>query len=114
MNGQIEERLREIARRLPVVQARTLLDFAEFLLARHAVPEASTAPLELPRPDTESVLGALRRLRTTYPMLDPADLLQESSALMSTHLTQGRAATVVIDELETLFRRQYEKLRGPE
>lgn len=114
MNGQIEERLREIARRLPVVQARALLDFAEFLLARHAVPEASTTPLDLPRPTAESVLDALRRLRTAYPMLDPADLLQESSALMSAHLTQRRAAVEVIDELEILFRRQYEKLRDPE
>ncbi len=99
-----------------------LLEFAEFLLARHgdaareegnavgdvAVP--SPPPVAIPRPAEETVVKAVKRLRATYPMLDARKLLNQTSELMTQHIVQGREAIEVIEELEILFRTHYEKL----
>jgi hypothetical protein len=37
-------------------------------------------------------------------------MLNETSVLMTQHVISGRDAAEVIDELEVLFRRHYEKL----
>lgn len=112
--GSPSRRLAEIAERLPDEQQRTLLQFAEFLLAQ--LPEIEDAPLPepkaIPRPEQESVIKAMRRLSETYFMLDRGPLLNETSALMAQHVMHGRSAIEVIDELEAVFARQYEKLRS--
>ncbi|MFO8153295.1 Crp/Fnr family transcriptional regulator [Thioalkalivibrio sp.] len=112
--GDPSRRLAEIAGRLPQEQQRTLLQFAEFLLAQ--VPEGEAAPLpepkEIPRPEQESVIKAMRRLSETYHMLERGPLLNETSALMGQHVMQGRPAAEVIDELEVIFARHYEKVRS--
>ena len=108
----MQKRLREILERLPDEQARQLLDYAEFLLARHGREEALPEPLAIERPEEESVVVAIKRLRATYPMLDPAALLNETYDLMTQHVMQGREAVEVIDDLEALFRRHYERLFG--
>lgn len=110
--NKTEKRLLEILERLPPEQAQQLLDYAEFLFARHGGEVAPAAPLELERPADESVVVAIKRLRMTYPMLDPAKLLNETYDLMSQHVMRGRAAIEVIDELEALFRRHYEQMSG--
>ncbi len=109
----LEKRLREILAGLPEAQARQLVDFAEYLYERYGrvvragrVPE----PLDIPRPTAETVVGAIKRLRATYPMLDAAQLLDETSRLMAEHVMRGRAAAEVIEELEILFRTHYERL----
>jgi len=105
-----EKRLREILDLLPAQQAEQLLEYAEFLAARHAGTEPEVSdPLDIPRPNEETVVRAIKRLRETYPMLDPAKLLNETSVLMTQHVMQGRDAVEVIDELEIVFRRHYEK-----
>lgn len=107
-----ERRLLRAFRTLPEVQQQGLLDYAEYLVER-AVPQAEAvpqAPLEIPRPAQESVVKAIKRLRQTYPMVDRAKILHEISGLMTQHLVHGKAATVVIDELEMLFRQHYETL----
>ena len=43
-------------------------------------------------------------------MLDRSKMLNETSSLMTQHVLNGRAATEVIDELEIMFKRHYEKL----
>ena len=91
----------------------TLLSLAEFLVARlsernRPVPE----PVLEPRPESESVVAALKRLSRCYHMLDRSKMLSESSALMGQHVMEGRAAREVIDELEILFRRHYRSLTG--
>ena len=107
-----EKRLREIVGQLPEAQAQSLLEFAEFLLARYRVSESiPREPLDIPRPGSESVVRAIKRLRETYPMLNPASLLNETSILMSQHVIRGRDAIEVIDELEILFRRHYDEHR---
>lgn len=120
MAGEAEKRLTKILRKLPPEQTAALLDFAEYLLMRHGVSglEAETTvggveipkPLEIPRPAEETVVKAVKRLRTTYPMLDPRRLLNQTSELMTQHIVQGREAVEVIEELEILFRTHYEKM----
>ena len=92
----------------------SVLAFAEFLLTRqgppaNAMPEVPQQPLDIPRPVEESVVGAIRRLARTYPMLNKDELLHASSSLMSGHILHGRAASDVIDELETLFADAYDR-----
>ncbi len=105
-----EKRLLEILERLPPEQAQQLLDYAEFLFVRHGVEPVPSDPVEIERPAEESVVVAIKRLRMTYPMIDPGKLLNETYDLMSQHVMQGRAAIEVIDELEALFRRHYEQM----
>ncbi len=110
MPSKTEKRLREILAGLPAAQAQALLDYAEFLAARYVAPAELTEPLEIPRPSQESVIKAIRRLGATYPMVDRSKMLNETSVLMTQHIIHGRDAVDVIDELEVLFRRQYERL----
>ena len=122
MPEDIEKRLGEIVQRLPAAQASALLEFAEFLLIRHGSAGAEAAPgitaaeipapLDIPRPAEESVVKAVKRLRATYPMLDARKLLNETSAIMTQHVMQGRDKIEVIEELEILFRTHYERLVG--
>lgn len=75
-----------------------------------APPEA---PRHEPRPHEETVVAAIKRLRRVYPMLDPGEMLHETSSLMAAHILQGRDAVTVIDELERLFVVHYEARSRP-
>jgi len=121
MSKATENRLRDILRRLPEPQAQTLLDFAEFLDARQHEPATAAdadVPITVPtpeniaRPAQESVVKAIKRLVATYPMLDRSKMLNETSSLMTQHIMHGRNVAEVIDELEAVFRRHYDKLAG--
>lgn len=114
-----EARLRAILARVSPADADTLLAFGEFLAARSrpaaetpvpAAADVSREPVPIPRPDAESVVLALKRLAATYPMLDRKKLLDVTSTLVMQHLVAGRDRVEVIDELEIVFRREYEKL----
>ncbi len=110
-----ERRLAKLFQGLAPADRQTLLAFADFLAQRAQPPDTGeTAPREprvMPRPATETVVGAIKRLSQTYDMLDRGPLLHETSALMSAHVLQGRGAALVIDELETLFARHYQEYR---
>jgi hypothetical protein len=110
MPSKSRKRLLKILDTLPEAQETALLEYAEFLVQRYGGPAEITAPLEIPRPVKESVVKAIQRLSATYPMLDRSKVLNETSVLMTQHVIHGRAAIEVIDELEILFRRHYEKL----
>jgi hypothetical protein len=114
MPNKAEKRLRDILGELPETQAAALLEYAEFLAARYGGPKEVGAPLDIPRPEKESVIKAIKRLGATYPMIDRSKMLNETSVLMTQHVISGRDATEVIDELEVLFRRHYEKATNPE
>lgn len=105
-----ERRLLRVFRALPEARQQGLLDYAEFLIERAAPQEQSIPqdPLDIPRPEKESVVKAIKRLRHTYPMIDRTKILHETSGLMTQHLVHGKGAAEVIDELEGLFRRHYE------
>ena len=98
-------------RELPDEVAQQLLDFAEFLASRYKVEvKEITLPEEISRPENESVVIAVKRLSATYPMLDKDKLLNDTASLMTQHMIQGRDAVEIIDELEVIFRKEYEIL----
>lgn len=116
-------RLQTILNRLSSADADMLFAFGEFLAARNPVadtgdvsPETPPAPLPkaepepIPRPEQETVMQALKRLSATYPMLNRKKLLDSTSTLVMQHLVTGRERIEVIDELEVVFRREYENL----
>ena len=112
------DELQRLFARLDDEGRRSLLDFAAFLVERHGVSEAAPTaipePNLVPRPDNESVVKAIKRLSTSYFMVDRARILNKTSALMAEHVMQGRAAAEVIDDLEALFEREYLKLKETE
>jgi len=105
------KQLLRLFRGLSPARRDALLEYAEFLAGRdqaeghNAVPQE---PVPIPRPEQESVVKAIQRLMASYPMLDRNKLLHETSAQMTRHVMQGVPAGEVIDELEIIFRRQYE------
>ena len=84
-----------------------LLEYAEFLAGRHARPLSSLEPLDIPRPETETVVAAIKRLVETFPMLERSALFNETSGLMAQHMMYARPAPEVINQLEDLFRQHY-------
>ncbi len=114
-----ERRLTRIFRRLDPESRRNLLRFAEFLhqdgVGRAPDPDADAVsgalrlaePEAIPRPASETVVGAIKRLSLRYHMLDRHQMLDETSSLMAAHVLNGRPARDVIDELEALFARHY-------
>jgi len=106
-------RLSSLLDRLPTAQQAQLLEFAEFLFQRHGIADnVAIEPISIERPETETVVSAMKRLRESYPMLDPEKLLHETSTLMSAHLLQGKPANEVIDALEKIFQDHYEVFRS--
>ena len=67
--------------------------------------------MPIPRPEAESVVAAIRRLSASYFMLERRDMLNETAALMSAHVLQGRPAPKVVEELEALFEARYQQYR---
>jgi len=114
MKAQTKQLIRLFSH-LPDGEKKMLLAFAEFLVRRldgERVPEDESllAPVLIPRPGDETVIGAIRRLSKSYPMLDKATMLNETSSLMAEHVLRGRSAPEVIDKLEAVFQRYYEKI----
>lgn len=110
-----ERQLTKLFRSLAREDRSTLIAFAQFLAERGVGEErTSQGPLKpdpIPRPPKESVVGAIKRLSRSYFMLDRSAMLNDTSALMGAHVLQGRSSDEVIDELESLFARYYEKYR---
>jgi hypothetical protein len=88
--------------RLDEAQQDALLDFAGVLAARDDGSAPAVTRPE-PRPADESVVAAIKRLTRTYPAAGRRRLMGPVSMLMAQHALQGRTATEVIDELETVF-----------
>lgn len=113
-----QKQLLRLFSRLSETDQQGLLSYAAFLAERGAAaappqPVKRAEPVDIPRPESESVVAAMRRLSQTFPMLEKDALLHEASALMSSHVMQGRPAVEVIDELEVVFRRHYERVNSP-
>jgi hypothetical protein len=115
-----------LLRQLTPEQRRTVIDFARFLVEENKrrgtrsggtqeVAEAetneapATEPLAIPRPAQEKPVQALKRLKTTYPMLAGESLFSEAANLMMRHHMMGQDAGEVIDEMEALFATTYDK-----
>jgi len=90
---------------------KSLLEYAEFLYERTEKIDAPLAEPEIiPRPEIETVVGAIKRLSASYVMLDKQHMLHEISGLMAQHMMQGRAAKDVIDDIEQVFQHQYKQV----
>jgi len=114
---QGEKKLLRLFGELTAEQRDTVLAFIEFLVSRNPVAnhaageQAPQIPQPIPRPDKESVVKAIKRLRETYPMLNPDKLVHEISGFMMKHVIHGKPAVEVIDELEVFFARHYESYK---
>ena len=106
------KRLVSIFRSLSENRQQSLLEYADFLAGKEGADLASAPPSEpllIPRPEQENVVKAIQRLTKTYPMLDRNQVFHEASAQMTRHLIHGIPVAEVIDELERIFVRQYQK-----
>lgn len=112
--GQRE--LLNLFRQLDPQRRQGLLDYARYLAQQSGIGDGQVAvpaePLGLPRPAEETVVAAIRRLSENYPMLNRDGLLHDASALMTSHVMQGRKALDVIDDLEELFARAFQVHSG--
>jgi len=109
-----EKRVLHLFRSLSDEQQHTVSAFMEFLATRgtHSPSAKPVPPVEIPRPEQESVVKAIKRLRATYPMLDQNKLFHETSEHMTGHLMHGKSAVEAIDELEAMFARHYQRYCG--
>lgn len=90
---------------------RSLCDFADFLYAKaDPISKEIPAPEDVPRPEKETVVGAVKRLKTKYHMVESMSVFSAASALMTDHMVKGRDIVEVIDEMEALFEEAYNKL----
>ncbi|MEK6749477.1 MAG: Crp/Fnr family transcriptional regulator [Pseudomonadota bacterium] len=113
---KIKRKLLHVFDELSAQDRATLLSFAEFLHAR-TVPVSThidAQPQLIAASPDESVIGALKRLAASYPMLDKSKLLDQTSMLIAQHTLQGRSKAEVIADLEAIFQRSYAKHRADE
>lgn len=105
-----EKEVLKLFRALNNAQQQTVTSFMEFLLSQGENTPANIPlmPNMIPRPDKESVVKAIKRLRATYHMLDQNRLFNETSQHMTSHLLHGKPAAEVINELEAMFARHYQ------
>jgi hypothetical protein len=90
---------------------QSLSDFADFLLAKSGpVLKEIPPPEDIPRPEKETVVGAVKRLKLKYHMVESMSVFSAASALMTDHMVKGRDAVEVVDEMEGLFHDAYTKL----
>lgn len=89
----------------------SLCDFADFLYAKAGpVVKEIPAPEEVPRPEQETVVGAVKRLKIKYHMVESMTVFSAASSLMTDHMVKGRDVVEVIDEMEVLFEEAYKNL----
>ena len=89
----------------------SLCDFADFLYAKaDPVIKDIPAPDDVPRPEQETVVGAVKRLKVKYHMIESMSVFSAASTLMTDHMVKGRDVVEVIDEMEILFEEAYAKL----
>jgi len=90
---------------------QSLSDFADFLYNRSGpVVKEILPPEDIPRPQQETVVGAIKRLKLTYHMVESMAVFSSASSLMTEHMIKGRDVNEVIDEMETLFADAYKKM----
>lgn len=105
-----EEKMLAFYRRMDEDDQRALLRYAEFLSqAKKGESDSPVLPDFIPPARDESVIGALKRLSASYPMLDKGNMLDQASLLVSEHLLQGRAKEEIIHEFDILFDQQYQE-----
>ncbi|MFT7672979.1 MAG: hypothetical protein ACI845_001389 [Gammaproteobacteria bacterium] len=110
---QLERILKELA---PEHQ-RAGEDYAYYIHQRYKLADSNldvevNLPEYVERPQHETVIAVMKRLRNRFPMVNTNKILHEASDLLITHLLQGKTAELVIDKLEILFEAQNKKVSG--
>lgn len=101
----------ELYESLDEERKRSLCDFADFLYAKaDPVVKDVPPPEDIPRPEQETVVGAIKRLKSQYHMVESMSVFSKASSLMTDHMVSGRDVIEVIDEMEELFDDAYNKL----
>ena len=110
-NIKSSKALIELYESLDDERKQSLCDFADFLYAKAGpVVKEIPAPEDVPRPEQETVVGAVKRLKTKYHMVESMMVFSAASSLMTDHMVKGRDLVEVIDEMEALFEDAYKKL----
>jgi hypothetical protein len=87
----------------------SLIDYAEFLQSKGDLVSVEVqAPLGIERPSDESVVGAIKRLKQTYPMIESMSVFSAASSLMTEHMINGRDVIEVVDEMQVIFEEAYQ------
>ena len=110
-NIKSSEILIELYESLDDERKRSLCEFADFLYAKaDPVSKQIPSPEDIARPEKETVVGAVKRLKNKYHMVESMSVFSAASALMTDHMVKGRDVVEVIDEMEILFENAYKKL----
>jgi hypothetical protein len=110
-NVKSSKKLINLYESLDEERQQSLSDFADFLLAKSGpVLKEIPPPEDIPRPEKETVVGAVKRLKLKYHMVESMSVFSAASALMTDHMVKGRDAVEVVDEMEGLFHDAYTKL----
>lgn len=103
--------LTELYESLDEERKQSLCDFADFLYAKaDPVVKEVPPPEDIPRPEEETVVGAIKRLKCKYHMVESMSVFSKASSLMTDHMVSGRDVIEVIDEMEELFDDAYSNL----
>ncbi len=90
---------------------KSLCDFADFLYAQaDPVTKVIPSPQDSARPEKETVVGAVKRLKEQYHMVESMTVFSAASTLMTDHMVKGRDVIEVIDDMEALFDDAYKKM----
>lgn len=90
---------------------QSLCDFADFLYAQaDPISKEIPSPNESVRPEKETVVGAVKRLKEQYFMVESSMVFSAASELMTDNMVRGRDAVKVIDDMELLFENAYKSL----
>lgn len=112
-----EDELLQICEQLSAQNRMSVLSFAGYLANQSGevpsfeitapTPKVLVVPEIIERPEGESSVAALKRLATTYPMLDKNVVMEKSASLVMSHMMQGRDKKEVVDDLEKFFSEEY-------
>ncbi|MGN7613013.1 hypothetical protein ACQZV8_13115 [Magnetococcales bacterium HHB-1] len=118
-----EKELIKIWQNLSKEDRHSLVMFARFLNQQKEEEDDDTTmtleeeitlagPVDIPAPDQENAVQALKRLKKTYPMVETdMSLLDEASRLVA-KAVMGASHAAVILEMEKLFVDRYQNMQG--
>ena len=115
--SKAERQLCKLYKNLNDNNREALMSFAEFLNSKtlDLNPKETEAVLQVPLPfevdENESVVKGIKRLKSSYFMIENEDLLHEVSAFMTQHVMQGVSAVEIMPEIEKVFKKFYEQYK---
>ncbi|MBF0427612.1 MAG: hypothetical protein HQL94_01705 [Magnetococcales bacterium] len=110
-----KKQLLALWRELQPQEQKSVLQFAQFLASRQEKegceplpPTIPDTPLPIPRPEVESAVAGLKRLKKSYPMIEADEqVLGEASRILMGKV-MGASDAEVITQLETFFADRYQ------